>query len=244
MVANPSLPTYGTDRFVKFQLNAPAQLAVGFGFRPSGNLSVALDAKQIFYEDTEGFKDFLGFRDITVYALGLQYQVNPNFALRLGGNHNDSAIESDRVFFTVPVPAVFEDHVTAGFGMKVTPSLTANLGYYHVFENRVDGPIYSPATGPIPGSRITTEMTMDSIVVLRDLDSNETETYTLVYPDRADIANHQLSVLAPIGTAILGYRVGDELRWRVPKGWRRLRVEQIPYQPERDETRCGRQTMQ
>jgi regulator of nucleoside diphosphate kinase len=77
-------------------------------------------------------------------------------------------------------------------------------------------------------------VTMNSTVVLRDLDSNEIETYTLVYPDRADIVNHKLSVLAPIGTAILGYRVGDEMRWPVPGGWRRLKVEQVIFQPERD----------
>ena len=76
-------------------------------------------------------------------------------------------------------------------------------------------------------------VTMNSTVTLRDLDTSEIETYTLVYPDRADIANDQLSILAPIGTAILGYRVGDELRWRVPEGWRRLKVEQVDYQPER-----------
>lgn len=77
-------------------------------------------------------------------------------------------------------------------------------------------------------------VTMNSTVALRDLETNEVENYTLVYPDRADIANHKLSVLAPIGTAILGYRVGDELRWRVPAGWRRLKVEQVIFQPERD----------
>ena len=77
-------------------------------------------------------------------------------------------------------------------------------------------------------------VTMNSTVTLRDLDTNETETYTLVYPDQADIANHRLSVLAPVGTAVLGYRVGDELRWRVPAGWRRLKVEQVLFQPERD----------
>ena len=77
-------------------------------------------------------------------------------------------------------------------------------------------------------------VTMDSTVTLRDLNTNETETYTLVYPDRADIANNKLSVLAPIGTAILGYQVGDEVRWRVPAGWRRLRIEQVLYQPERE----------
>ncbi len=77
-------------------------------------------------------------------------------------------------------------------------------------------------------------VTMNSTVALRDLSTNEVETYTLVYPERADIANNKLSVLAPIGTAILGYRAGDEFRWRVPQGWRELRVEEVIYQPERD----------
>ena len=77
-------------------------------------------------------------------------------------------------------------------------------------------------------------VTMNSTITLRDLESDELETYTLVYPDRADIANNKLSVLAPVGTAILGYRVGDELRWRVPAGWRHFKVEQVLFQPERE----------
>lgn len=78
-------------------------------------------------------------------------------------------------------------------------------------------------------------VTMESTVTLRDLDADETESYTLVYPDRADIANGKLSVLAPIGTAILGYRVGDELRWQVPAGWRRLRIEHVEHAPEAEQ---------
>jgi regulator of nucleoside diphosphate kinase len=76
-------------------------------------------------------------------------------------------------------------------------------------------------------------VTMNSTVKLRDLDTHEVETYTLVFPEQADIANSKLSVLAPVGTAILGQRVGDVLRWRVPAGWRRLKVERVLYQPER-----------
>lgn len=76
-------------------------------------------------------------------------------------------------------------------------------------------------------------VTMNSTVKLRDLDTNEVETYTLVFPEDADIANNRLSVLAPVGTAILGQRVGDVLRWRVPDGWRHLNVERVLYQPER-----------
>jgi regulator of nucleoside diphosphate kinase len=77
-------------------------------------------------------------------------------------------------------------------------------------------------------------VTMNSTVVLRDVDTRERETYTLVFPDAADIANDRLSVLAPVGTAILGERIGDVVRWRVPQGWRRLKVERVIYQPERE----------
>ena len=76
-------------------------------------------------------------------------------------------------------------------------------------------------------------ITMDSTVRLRDLDTDEVETYTLVYPNQANIAENKLSILAPIGTAILGYRLDDVIRWRVPSGRRRLRVEEVVYQPER-----------
>jgi regulator of nucleoside diphosphate kinase len=87
----------------------------------------------------------------------------------------------------------------------------------------------------VPKDQVPADVvTMNSTILLRDLDTNEVDTYTLVYPDRADIANQRLSVLAPIGTAIIGYRVGDEFRWRVPSGWRRLKVEQVIFQPERD----------
>jgi regulator of nucleoside diphosphate kinase len=86
----------------------------------------------------------------------------------------------------------------------------------------------------VPASRVPPDIvTMNSVVRLRDLDSDETEEYELVYPADADMAHHRISVLAPIGTAILGYRVGDVIEWPVPAGLRRLRVEEVLYQPER-----------
>ncbi len=76
-------------------------------------------------------------------------------------------------------------------------------------------------------------ITMNSVVCLRDLDTDEREDYKLVYPSDADVARGRISVLAPIGTAILGYRLGDVIEWAVPAGMRRLRVEEVRYQPER-----------
>jgi regulator of nucleoside diphosphate kinase len=80
----------------------------------------------------------------------------------------------------------------------------------------------------IPGDVIT----MNSTVMLKDLDAGEEETYTLVYPENADPGQGKVSILAPIGTAMLGYRVGDVFEWEVPAGKRRLKVEKILYQPE------------
>lgn len=77
-------------------------------------------------------------------------------------------------------------------------------------------------------------VTMGSTVRLLDLDSGDLETFTLVYPDEADIADGKLSILAPIGTAILGYRVGDMVCWKVPSGESRTRIEEILFQPQRD----------
>jgi len=77
-------------------------------------------------------------------------------------------------------------------------------------------------------------VTMNSTVRLRQFRSRDFETYTLVYPNDADIANGKLSVLAPIGTAILGYRVGDRVQWKVPSGVARFKIEELVFQPERD----------
>ena len=75
-------------------------------------------------------------------------------------------------------------------------------------------------------------VTMNSRVVLRDLDSEEQMTYVLAFPQDANIDLGRISILAPIGTAILGYAKGDVIKWVVPSGTRRIRVDDIPYQPE------------
>lgn len=75
-------------------------------------------------------------------------------------------------------------------------------------------------------------VTMNSTVKLRDLDNHELYEYQLVYPQDADPEANKLSVLAPVGTALLGFSVGDSVQWDVPAGVRRFRIEDIIYQPE------------
>jgi regulator of nucleoside diphosphate kinase len=75
-------------------------------------------------------------------------------------------------------------------------------------------------------------VTMNSRVRLRDLASGQREIYTLVYPPEADIDTNRLSVLAPLGSALLGSRAGQTIKVNAPGGVRRLKVERILYQPE------------
>jgi regulator of nucleoside diphosphate kinase len=75
-------------------------------------------------------------------------------------------------------------------------------------------------------------VTMNSQARIRDLMSNEEMVFTLVFPDEADYERGSLSVLAPIGMALLGYRAGETVEWKVPAGVRKLKIEQVLYQPE------------
>jgi regulator of nucleoside diphosphate kinase len=87
----------------------------------------------------------------------------------------------------------------------------------------------------IPAERIGPDVvTMNSTVRISDIDTHETMVFRLVFPGGADPANSQISVLAPIGMAVLGRRVGDHVAWQTPAGSRRLRVDQVVYQPERE----------
>ncbi len=75
-------------------------------------------------------------------------------------------------------------------------------------------------------------ITMNSKVVLRDLGSNEDEEWVLCFPQQADIYENRLSVLAPMGVAMLGMRTGDVIEWTTPRGSARAEIRSISYQPE------------
>lgn len=75
-------------------------------------------------------------------------------------------------------------------------------------------------------------VTMNSIVLLDIGEEGIEEEYTLVFPKDADIMNNKISVTAPIGTAILGFREGDIVEWKIPDGTATIKIIKIIYQPE------------
>jgi regulator of nucleoside diphosphate kinase len=70
-------------------------------------------------------------------------------------------------------------------------------------------------------------ITIHTRIQVLDLVSGERRELTLVLPRESDAGAGRISVLAPLGTALLGYRTGDEVEWQMPGGLRRLRIERV-----------------
>jgi regulator of nucleoside diphosphate kinase len=75
-------------------------------------------------------------------------------------------------------------------------------------------------------------VTMNSEVAYEDCATGERRVVRVVFPNEADAARGKISVMAPIGSALIGLSVGQEIEWPVPTGRKRIRVVEIPYQPE------------
>lgn len=79
-----------------------------------------------------------------------------------------------------------------------------------------------------------TVVTMNSTVRFEVVSSAEEFRLTLVYPKDIDASGEKISVLAPVGGALLGLSQGDEIEWPKPGGGvLRVRIKEVIYQPER-----------
>jgi regulator of nucleoside diphosphate kinase len=70
-------------------------------------------------------------------------------------------------------------------------------------------------------------ITLNSQVELEDLSDGEIMNYTLVFPEEADPSEGKISILAPLGTGMLGYQAGDEFSWETPGGSVRMKVRKV-----------------
>lgn len=80
----------------------------------------------------------------------------------------------------------------------------------------------------IPGDVVT----MNSIVKISFLNTNKSIQFQIVYPENANIRENKISIFSPVATALIGYRVSDEIEWLVPSGLTKLKIDEIVYQPE------------
>ena len=75
-------------------------------------------------------------------------------------------------------------------------------------------------------------VTMNSIVKLSFLNKDKQVEFQIVYPDQANFEENKISIFSPIATALIGYKVGDEVEWIVPAGLTQFKIDEIVYQPE------------
>lgn len=78
---------------------------------------------------------------------------------------------------------------------------------------------------------------------LVELGSGDVLDYTLVLPQEADVSEGRISVLAPLGTAMLGFRCGDVFEWMMPGGAMKLKVESVLRGWPRVTTSCRRPSL-
>ena len=75
-------------------------------------------------------------------------------------------------------------------------------------------------------------VTMNSIVQVENIETQRPMTIKIVYPKEADFKKGYVSVLSPLGSALLGYKIGDIVKFDAPKGLVTIKILSVEYQPE------------
>ncbi len=108
-------------------------------------------------------------------------------------------------------------------------------------EERASRPALKELESELQRAEVTSDedvpddtITLNSRAILEDVQSKDQLDLTVVMPEDADIDTGKISILAPLGTAMLGYRVGDEFEWEIPAGRTRYRIVSLAFQPEAD----------
>jgi regulator of nucleoside diphosphate kinase len=68
---------------------------------------------------------------------------------------------------------------------------------------------------------------LNSQVSIQNLENNVLKVFTIVMPEKADIRKNRISILSPMGTALIGFRKGEEVVWQMPGGMKRIRIMEV-----------------
>lgn len=138
------------------KFDIPASYGLGLAFSASPKATVLFDIVQIDYskvkslanknnhtpantqlgeDDGKGF----GWTDMTVYKLGVRYELDDKTILRAGWNYGKQPIPSTELDFNLLAPAVIENHVTLGVTRKLGTGSELSFHYMHAFNNKITG---------------------------------------------------------------------------------------------------------
>ena len=85
----------------------------------------------------------------------------------------------------------------------------------------------------VPSEKIDKDVvTMNSEVKLFFENTQKEQSFKIVYPQDANLKENKISLFSPIATALIGYKIGDEIEWIVPGGMTKIKIVDLIYQPE------------
>ena len=143
-------------------LDMPAATTAGIAWQATPKTLIAADVQQIEYSKVKAMANDnstlngmpanlgadngsgFGWKDQTVYKIGVKHQVRPDFAVLAGYNHAKNPLKSGQTLFNVLAPATVEDHVTLGGEWKLNNKANLTAAYTHAFGKDVNG------TGSVP----------------------------------------------------------------------------------------------
>lgn len=150
----------------KGDFDIPSNYAVGLAVKASPKTTVAFDVEKINYTDVKAVSNPLGpvsgggvlanklgndngagfgWRDMTVYKLGVSHAMNDKLTVRAGWNHGRQPIPAGETFFNLLAPGVIEDHLTLGATWDYSKDADMSVIYVHGFSNEVKGSGSIPA---------------------------------------------------------------------------------------------------
>jgi len=154
----------------------PSNWTLGLKFKATPEMNIMFDIQQINYTDvasisnangsgtgtgvlgTDNGRGF-GWDDMTIFKLGLDYQLNSDLVLRAGYSTADQPIGTDDTSFNLIAPAVIEDHLTFGATWTLANKSEISAYYMHAFENEVIG----STTGPGSSGLADIKMSQDAL---------------------------------------------------------------------------------
>ena len=168
----------GNDTY-KLKMNFPQQAAIGVAITPVETLKITADYKWINFKSTQEKIELkgnyalvsqttgavvgstnalpiaMGWDDVSVIAVGVEYKVAPGATLRAGYNHGNSPIKEEDVFNNLALPAVAEDHIGLGADFRLGSNWELSLAYIKALKKEVTGK--ADMMGQTSGAKIALE---------------------------------------------------------------------------------------
>jgi len=160
------------------RFDIPENYGIGIAVKATPKLTVAADIQQINYGSVKAIANpncggagcqlgatggsGFGWRDMTVYKLGVSYELNKDLTLRAGVGTNRQPIPARETFFNILAPGVVENHLTLGGTWTLANRNELTVGYMHAFKKTVNGSGSVAATGMGAGEA-NLHMSQDSL---------------------------------------------------------------------------------